>query len=115
MLLERYTYSVAFTYLLWGYAAWTLLHCHEHTAKQFFLYYLVYVALELLNLSVVLYYSNNRARDLAIGLSAPLMPFYNLLMRSITLLSVTEEILTRRSFRDGFVPERTSREATWHW
>lgn len=114
VLVERWTYNLLFTYLLWAYFAWTLFNCHDDTGRQYFLYYLFYLAIESLNLAVVLYYSTDRRRDLAIGMSVPLMPIYNLLMRAVTLLSITEEMLTRRSFRDDFVP-RHVREATWHW
>ncbi|MFN0021036.1 MAG: glycosyltransferase family 2 protein [Pirellulaceae bacterium] len=114
VLLERYIYSVAFTYLLWGYAFWTLFHITENTWKQWLLYYLIYVAMDVVNLGVVLYYSNDRRRDVLIGLCIPLIPFYNLLMRAITFVSITEELLSRRSFRDNFVPEHV-RNSTWHW
>ncbi len=114
VLLERYFYSVAFTYLLWGYAAWTLFHIEENTWKQWLLYYLVYLGMDLINLGVILFYSNNRARDLLVGLCIPLIPFYNLLMRGITFVSITEELLARRSFQDNFVPEHV-RNSTWHW
>jgi cellulose synthase/poly-beta-1,6-N-acetylglucosamine synthase-like glycosyltransferase len=114
LLMERWTYNVLFTYVLWGYACWTLFHLHEDTWKQYLLYYFVYVAMEFCNLAVILYYSTDRRRDLLIGLSAPLAPLYNILLRGVTLLSVTEELFTRRSFRDSFVPEHV-REATWHW
>jgi hypothetical protein len=37
-----------------------------------------------------------------------------MVLRAVSLLAVTEEMLSRRSFRDGFVPVHV-REATWHW
>ncbi|MGE0756281.1 MAG: glycosyltransferase [Pirellulaceae bacterium] len=114
LMLERWAYNVAFTYVLWGYAAWTMCHWHEHTWKQILLYYLAYVVLELLNVVVILYYSISPGRDLLVGLAAPCMPLYNVLMRAVTLWSITEEILTRRSYRDDFVPEHV-RAVTWHW
>lgn len=114
VLLERWTYNILFTYVLWLYALWTVLHFHDHTWKQYFLYYLAYLVLELVNLGVILFYSTDRKRDAWIGLVAPLMPLYNVLLRAVTLVSVTEELLTRRSFRDNFVPVHV-REATWHW
>ncbi|MGE3777071.1 MAG: hypothetical protein AB7F89_07810, partial [Pirellulaceae bacterium] len=81
---------------------------------QILLYYLAYVVLELLNVVVILYYSISPGRDLLVGLAAPCMPLYNVLMRAVTLWSITEEILTRRSYRDDFVPEHV-RAVTWHW
>lgn len=42
MLIERWLYNILFQFLFWGYLAWCLLHTHEHTGNQFFLYYLFY-------------------------------------------------------------------------
>ena len=79
-----------------------------------FLLYLTYLLLELLQLVILLYYCVERRRILTIGVVAPLMPFYYLWMRFVTLWAITEEMLTRRSHRDNFVPERV-RGVTWHW
>jgi cellulose synthase/poly-beta-1,6-N-acetylglucosamine synthase-like glycosyltransferase len=114
MLMDRWLYNILLQYLFWAYLVWCLSHLHEHTGKQFFLYYLVYLALELVQLGVILFYARDRVRVLAIGLVAPLMPIYYLMLRLVTLLAVSEELLTRRSFRDTFVP-RHVRDATWHW
>ena len=114
VLLDRWTFNVLSVYALWGYSLWLCFHIHEHTWKQFLLYYLCYVFLDAVILLVVLFYSNDRRRDLAAGLSAPLTPFFNLLLKGVALLAITEELLTRRSFRDNFVPEHV-RNATWHW
>jgi glycosyltransferase involved in cell wall biosynthesis len=73
-----------------------------------------YLGMELCNFAAVIYFSTHSRGDLCIGLITPLMPLYNMLMRFITLISITEEILTRRSFRDSFVPVHV-RELTWHW
>ena len=83
MLIERWLFNIGLQYFFWAYVVWCLFHLHEHTAKQFFLYYLVYMGLEVIQLGVVLSYSNNRKRDLAIGLVAPLMPLYYLAMKLI--------------------------------
>jgi cellulose synthase/poly-beta-1,6-N-acetylglucosamine synthase-like glycosyltransferase len=114
MLIDRWLFNVLLQYLFLAYLVWCLCHIHQHTGKQFFLYYLTYLVLELIQLFVILFYARNRACVLAIGLVTPLMPFYYLIMRLVTLLAVSEELLTRRSFRDSFVP-RHVREATWHW
>lgn len=114
LLLDRWFYSVFFQYFFWAYLIWLACHTHEHTWKQFFLYYLVYVWLEAVQLCVVLYYSNDRRRDSMVGLATPLMPIYYLLMRVVTVFAITEELIMRRSFRDNFVPQHV-RESTWHW
>jgi cellulose synthase/poly-beta-1,6-N-acetylglucosamine synthase-like glycosyltransferase len=114
VLLDRWIFNVVLVYVLWVYLAWTCLHAHENTWKQFLLYYVLYVASDLAVVLVILYYSTNRWRDVLVGLCAPLTPFYNLLLKGVSLWAITEEILTRRSFRDSFVPEHV-RRATWHW
>ena len=114
VLLDRWLFNVLLVYLLWGYAVWVCFHIHEHTWKQFFLYYLCYLLSDMVILTVVLYYSTNRRRDLLVGLSLPFTPFYNVLQKAVSLWAITEEIFSRRSFRDGFVPEHV-RQATWHW
>lgn len=114
LLVDRWLYNVLFQYLFWGYLAWLLFHLHEHTWKQFFLYYLVYLVLEVFQALVIVYYSHDRRRDLAISLVAPLMPIYYLAMRLWSLWAVTEEIFSRRSHRDNFVPAHV-RDTTWHW
>lgn len=114
VLLDRWIFNVGLVYVLWGYLLWVTFHVHENTWKQFFLYYLVYVVFDFVTLGVILYYSTQRWRDLCIGLCAPLTPFYGLLLKGVAVLALTEEMLTRRSFRDSFVPEHV-RRATWHW
>ena len=74
----------------------------------------MYLVMESLQLLVLLYYCEERDRILKIGMVAPLMPFYYLWMRLVTLWAVTEELITRRSYKDNFVPEHV-RKVTWHW
>ena len=114
VLLDRWVFNVLLVYMLWGYAIWVCFHLHEHTWKQFLLYYLVYLGCDIVILVVVLYYSTNRWRDLLVGLCLPFTPFYNILQKAVSLWAITEEIFSRRSFRDGFVPEHV-RRTTWHW
>ena len=114
VLLDRWVFNVLLVYLLWGYAIWVCFHLHEDSWKQFLLYYVCYLASDVVILAIVLYYSTERWRDLLVGLALPFTPFYNLLQKAVSLWAITEEILSRRSFRDGFVPEHV-RQATWHW
>ncbi len=114
VLLDRWLFNVLLVYLLWGYLLWVCLHVHENTWKQFFLYYVCYLFSDFILLLVVLYYSTNRWRDLMVGLCLPFTPFYNLLQKAVSLWAISEEIFTRRSFRDNFVPAHV-RQATWHW
>ncbi len=115
LLLERWTYSVFMTYLTWIFLAlYGIYWWHENSIFLIVTYYLCYLLMELVLLALALYYSNSRWRDLKIGFVAPLSPLYNLFMRAITCWAITEELLTRRSFRDNFVPEHV-RDVTWHW
>lgn len=114
LILDRWLYSIVLQYAFWGYLVWLMWHRHENTKFQFLLFYLGYLFLELLQLGVVLYYSENRRKDLMLGIAAPLMPLYYLILRLVTTWAITEELLVRRSFRDNFVPKQV-RDATWHW
>jgi cellulose synthase/poly-beta-1,6-N-acetylglucosamine synthase-like glycosyltransferase len=114
MLVDSWLFSVVLLYAFWGYLAYLVWHGHEHLGKLLMLNYLAYAGIEVVNLLVVLYYSLDRRRDFCIGLVAPLMPFYYLFLKAAQVWAITEEILTRRSFRDNFVPEHV-RAVTWHW
>ena len=114
LFVDRFLYSVLFQYLFVAYQCWLLYNLHEYTVHQYVLYYFVFLLMELIQMLVVLYYSNNRNRDLLLSLAFPLIPFYYFAMRVVTLIAVTEELLLRRSFRDNFVP-RQVRNATWQW
>ncbi|MBN2216227.1 MAG: glycosyltransferase family 2 protein [Pirellulales bacterium] len=114
LLIERWTFNVLLTFLFWAYLVWLAFHWHANVPLQLFTYYVIYVALDFLTLGVILYYSLDPKRDLIIGLIAPLMPFYQFVLRAVSLWAITEEIFVRSSFRDTFVPEHV-RNATWHW
>jgi cellulose synthase/poly-beta-1,6-N-acetylglucosamine synthase-like glycosyltransferase len=114
MLLDRWMYSVILQYCFLFYLLWLCVHLHDRTLDQFLLYYAVYLGFEIVQLLVLLYYCGNRLSLLRLVPIAPLMPFYYLYMRFITLWAVSEELIHRRSYKDGFVPEHV-RLATWHW
>ena len=114
MAVDRFAYGVLFQYVFVAYQIWLFFHMQQHLFYHLVLYYLAYTLMEVVQVGVMLYYSNERKRDLLISLIFPLMPFYYVLMRFVTLFAITEELLTRRSFRDNFVPKHV-REATWHW
>jgi hypothetical protein len=114
MLADRWIFNVFLTFLFWGWLAWCALHPRADMPMQFLTYYLVYVALDLLTLAAILYYSLDRTRDLLIGLAVPLMPLYQLMLRGVSLWAIVEEIFQHASFGDTYVPEHV-RNATWHW
>ena len=114
MLLDRWVFNVSLPYVLWGYAVWLFFNPTPDTWQHLFFYYLIYVGMDLLQLFIILFYSNNRWQDFRAGLIAPLSPIYYLVLKLVALWALTEELISRRSFRDGFVPEHV-RRATWHW
>ncbi|MGB7347129.1 MAG: glycosyltransferase family 2 protein [Pirellulaceae bacterium] len=114
MLMDRWTYSVVLQYTFLAYVIWILAHFHEYAMYQFCMFYAVYVVFEMLQLLVVMYYSLDRREAIKLAWLIPLMPFYYLFLRLITLWAVTEELVCRRSYRDSFVPAHV-RQATWHW
>jgi cellulose synthase/poly-beta-1,6-N-acetylglucosamine synthase-like glycosyltransferase len=114
LLAERLLFNVILLYAFWIYLIWLCCHPPGDLGKILWTYYVIYVAFEVVQLTVTCFYSPNRYQDLLLGLAAPLMPLYFVFLRAVSLVAVTEEILTRRSFRDNFVPEHV-RQATWHW
>ncbi len=115
VILDRWMYNILFPFLIWVYLIWTIgFNYHEHTWKQYLLYYLLYVGFESAQAAIAVYYSNNRWRDMWVGIAAPLMPFYHLTLKLVTIGAVTEEAFWRRSYEDNFVPAHV-RRATWHW
>lgn len=77
-------------------------------------FYLAYLVCEFFQMLILLYYSPNKYDDLLFVIACPIMPLYYAFQKCVTCWAITEELLTRRSFRDNFVPKRV-REATWHW
>ena len=114
MVLERIVFTILFQFAFWIYAVWLVFHMRQELLFILVLNYLVYLVLEIFQFTAILYYSLDRKRDFRIGWIIPLVPFYYLFLRTATMVAVLEEMFTRRSFRDNFVPPRV-RKATWHW
>lgn len=115
LVLERWVFNLFLPIWFWIYLAWLIGFAQpDDLGFRLFFFYLVYVGIEVLNWLILLDYSAHRQRDLRLGIILPLVPFYQLLQRCITTWAIVEELATRRSFRDGFVPQHV-REATWHW
>ncbi len=115
MMIERWLFSVFCVYLSVVYVGYMLIVIDSRTILfSLFSFYLLYVACDIIQSIIVLYYSSVKRRDCLLALAAPLVPFYYAYQKCVTLYAITEEIFTRRSFRDNFVPERV-RNATWHW
>jgi len=114
LLVERFTFTIALTLAFAAYLIWLVLQDRELLIYVLLTNYVAYLALEVVQWLVILFYSLDRRRDLRIALCAPLMPCYFFYLRFATLVAIIEETFWRRSFDDNFVPERV-RRVTWRW
>ncbi len=115
LLLERWLFNLVFPIVFWAWLIWwCVVGWPQRLSDLCLLYYLLYLAMETANWLILLNYSAHRLRNLRLGIVLPLMPFYQLMQRCVTTWAIVEETFTRRSFRDGFVPQHV-RDATWHW
>jgi biofilm PGA synthesis N-glycosyltransferase PgaC len=76
--------------------------------------YLCALVVEVAQVVVLFYYSDDLRRDAQICLVFPLMPLYQLLLLVVRLVSNFQELIYRASFHDNYVP-RHVREVTWKW
>lgn len=114
LVVDRILYNVVLVYLFWIFAVWIALRPPIHLGMIALSNYVLYLIFGLIQTAVILYYTPYPMYDLKLALGTPLMPFYYLLQRGVTCWAITEEFLSRRSFRDNFVPVRV-RTQTWHW
>ena len=115
MFLERWTFNFVLVYLSVAY--WIYLVFVLDPLIIFylvFLFYVIYVVCDFFQTAMLLFYSENKWRDIKLALVCPLMPFYYAYQKIVTLIAITEELFLRKSFDSNFVPERV-RKATWHW
>ncbi len=106
-------------YGFWGYLVWKLYSAAflgDGTCWQILVVtWLIYLGFFPVHAALILYYSNDRARDLGVLLPVwPLVNFYQIFLCTARLVAVTGEIVLRKSYEDNFYPERC-REATWYW
>ena len=112
---ERWIFNLFLPIWFWIYLAWLLTFAnHLPLFKIGLLFYVLYVAMELMQLVLLLYYSNHKWRDLQLAWVPLIIPIYQMFQRCVTTIAIAEEMLTRRSYRDTFVPSHV-REATWRW
>ena len=115
LILERWTYSLALQLIFWIYMVWWLVHWpFWQVAYSMCLFLIGYWISDALLMGAILDMSTNRRRDISYLPWLPLMPLYHLFLRFTTTVAVLEELFTRRSFRDDFVPAKV-RNVTWHW
>ena len=112
---ERWVFNLFLPLWFWVYLAWLLMFSrHDHLIDIAILYYFLYVAIEFMQWMLVLHYSNHKRRDVRLWYLPVIMPFYQTYQRCVTTVAIVEEMLTRKSFRDTFVPDHV-RKLTWHW
>lgn len=115
LFLERWLFNLILPLFFWVYLAWMFIALDlSYLWRLTVLYYMLYVFLEGIQFLVVLYYSAYKWQHAKHGIVLPLLPIYQFYQRVITTWAVLEEIFSRRSFRDTFVPDHV-REATWKW
>jgi cellulose synthase/poly-beta-1,6-N-acetylglucosamine synthase-like glycosyltransferase len=76
--------------------------------------WIVYAILNLMQIPLVLYYSDRKSEDARILLSTLVMSPFNILHRVVRLFSMLQEIFFRKSYTDPYVPQRV-REQTIQW
>ncbi len=115
MMIERWVFNVLMVYLTVAYLGY-LFFTRELWAIGYLalMFYLIYAVCDALQVAMLLYYSDQKLKDLRLALISPLMPAYYAYQKVVTLIAITEELFFRKSFQSNFVPERV-RNATWHW
>lgn len=115
MMLERWTFNLVLVYVSVIY--WIYLAMSFDLLTIWYLimtFYIIYVVCDYIQTAFVIFYSDKKWEDVKLALGCPLMPIYYAYQKLVTMWAITEELFTRRSFRDNFVPERV-RKVTWHW
>lgn len=112
---ERWFFNLILPLWFWVYVAWLVsTHSLDQLVNATILYYILYLIGDLTQYLLILDFSHHRHRDWRSILVLPLMPFYQCYQRVVTTFALLEEIFSRRSFRDNFVPQHV-RTVTWHW
>jgi cellulose synthase/poly-beta-1,6-N-acetylglucosamine synthase-like glycosyltransferase len=113
--LDIIIYDLLCAYAIWFYFGFLLFtQPLVLIGRVCFTLYVSYVALETMQYVSMFLYSDNWKRDWPAGLVVPLSPLYQLFLRFVSVVAITEEFLWRKSFDDGHVPPHV-RQATWHW
>jgi cellulose synthase/poly-beta-1,6-N-acetylglucosamine synthase-like glycosyltransferase len=114
LMLERWFFNVVCVFTFWLYGIWVLLAYPAAALKLLALLYCCGFCIELLQMLVLLFYSDRLKHDLMLSAVLPLYPFYQVYMKAIDIFALTGEILFRESGKDNFVPVHV-RNATWRW
>ena len=114
LMLERWFFNVVCVYTFWLYGIWILTEYPGGALNLLALLYCCGLCIELLQMLVLLFYSDRLKHDLLLCLALPLYPFYQVFMKAVDIFALTREIFSRVSGEDNFVPLHV-RKATWRW
>lgn len=114
LMLERWVFNVICVFTFWIYGIWVVLEYPESSLGLLSLLYCCGLCIELLQMLVLLFYSDRLKHDLLLCTVLPLYPLYQVFMKAVDVFALVKEILFRDSGNDNFVPLHV-RKATWRW
>ncbi|MBS1258928.1 MAG: hypothetical protein MAG551_01992 [Candidatus Scalindua arabica] len=114
VILDVFFLRIFLNYSFFFYFTTAILFAPAYSPLILSLTFMGYFFSNCLQMAIQLYYSEEPLEDLKILSASLIMYPYRLGQRIIRLISVTEEIFARRSYRDPYVPSRVG-EATIHW
>lgn len=114
LILNAWIFKIGLLFAFWVYVGWILFNWDEYTPYILMLTYLVYQFFQIMQVIVLMYYSDRPLEDLGICLAIPFIPIYKFAIRLVYVVAMIEEIFMRRSYEDPYVPRRV-RESTIHW
>jgi len=114
LMAERWFFNVICVYSFWLYGIWVLIFFSGGALNLLGLLYCCGLAIELIQMLVLLFYSDRPWRDLGLSAVLPLYPFYQVFLKFVDFVALSEEIAFRSSGDDNFVPLHV-RLSTWRW
>jgi cellulose synthase/poly-beta-1,6-N-acetylglucosamine synthase-like glycosyltransferase len=114
LLLNVWFFKIGLLLLFWVQLLKTIVLWGADTGYALLTTYVTYQCFHLMQVVVLMYYSDRRWRDLCACVVVPLTPVYRTWLAVARLVSITEETLWRRSYEDNYVPPKV-RAATIRW
>jgi cellulose synthase/poly-beta-1,6-N-acetylglucosamine synthase-like glycosyltransferase len=114
LLAESWLTNIVCLIGIWAWILWLCVNWTPECWLLLFGLYVCYLALELVQAVVILYYSVDPGHDALVCLVVPIVPFYQIFLMMVRSVALVREALFRSSFQDNYVP-RHVREATWKW
>lgn len=114
LMLERWIFNIICVFMFWFYGVWMFTVYPESSLKLPGMLSCCGLCLEILQMLVLLFYSDRWKHDLLLSAVLPLYPIYQVFMKAVDLFALTREILFHESGDDNFVPVHV-RTATWRW